>query len=64
MKPENTTDEDAHHHTHGVRGLVVGPPTVYRETRVRFPSHTPKIGERFMPPETQTRFGHISRILR
>ena len=32
---------DPEHHTHGVRGLVVGPPTVHRKTRVRIPSHTP-----------------------
>ena len=64
MKLESTYDEDPHHHLYGVRGLVVGPPTVHRETRVQIPSHTPKTGERFIPPETQSRFGHVSRILR
>lgn len=32
---------DLEHHSYGARGLVVGPPTVHRKTRVRFSSRTP-----------------------
>ena len=58
MKRESTYDEDPHHHSHGARGLVVGPPTVHRETLGSIPAaHLTNRKERFIEPETQSRFG-------
>lgn len=39
MQTQRHTDPE--HHPYGARGLVVGPSTVHRETRVRIPSRTP-----------------------
>ena len=47
MNSQRHTDPE--HHIYGVRGLVVGPPTVHRKTRVRFSSHTPNT-EAFTQP--------------
>ncbi len=43
---------DPEHHPYGARGLVVGPPTVHRETPVRFRSRTPNT-------EQFTGLGHV-----
>lgn len=45
---------DPEHHLHGVRGLVVGPSTVHRETPVRIRSHAP---EEFTEPHCEFAVG-------